>query len=166
MASAATQTGSHTTPQSAPQTAGSTFVYVTFIRTTPDRLWEALTSPEFTQQYWFGTRHETDWKHGSSWRMVKADGLVTDSGEVLEADPPRRLVLRWRNEFKPDMAAEGYGRCAIEVDPTGDACKLTVTHTMEIENSKLIRGVSGGWPRILSNLKSLLETGALLFPPA
>ena len=146
------------------QTAKSTFVYVTFIRTTPERLWEALTSPEFTRQYWFGIHHETDWKPGSPWRMVRENGMVTDTGEVLEADPPRRLVLKWRNEFVPEMNAEGYGRCVMEIEPVGGATKLTITHTSEHENSKLIRGVSGGWPKILSNLKSLLETGELALP--
>lgn len=85
----------------------SRFVYVTFIRTTPERLWEALTDPAFTPRYWFGSRHETDWKPGSPWRLVFEDGRIADTGEVLEADPPRRLVLRWRNEFLPEMKAEG-----------------------------------------------------------
>jgi uncharacterized protein YndB with AHSA1/START domain len=147
-------------------TPSSTFNYVTFIRTTPERLWEALTSPEFTQQYWFGVRHETDWKPGSAWKMVRPDGSLTDSGEILEADRPKRLVFKWRNEFKPDMAAEGYSRCVMELEPAGEATRLTVTHSIDREDSKLIRGVSGGWPRILSNLKSLLETGELLFPAA
>jgi uncharacterized protein YndB with AHSA1/START domain len=164
MASAPTQTALHAALHTTPPTAGSTFVYVTFIRTTPERLWEALTSPEFTRQYWYGIRHETDWTPGSPWRMVRENGLVTDSGEVLEADPPRRLVLKWRNEFIPEMNAEGYGQCVMEIEPLDNACKLTITHTSEHENSKLIRGVSGGWPRILSNLKSLLETGEIVLP--
>jgi uncharacterized protein YndB with AHSA1/START domain len=147
-------------------TPSSTFNYVTFIRTTPERLWEALTSPEFTRQYWFGIHHETDWKPGSAWKMVRPDGSLTDSGEILEADRPKRLVFKWRNEFKPEMAAEGYSRCVIDIEPAGDATKLTVTHSIDREDSKLVRGVSGGWPRILSNLKSLLETGELLFPAA
>ncbi len=139
--------------------AATTFVYVTFIRTTPEQLWAALTSPDFTQQYWFGMHHETDWKAGSSWRLVFADGRVADTGEIVQADPPRRLVLRWRNEFKPELRAEGYSQCVMDIEPAGDATKLTITHSIDRDDSKFIDAVSGGWPRILSNLKSLLETG-------
>jgi uncharacterized protein YndB with AHSA1/START domain len=137
----------------------STFLYVTFIRTTPERLWAALTTREFTEQYWFGVHHETDWKPGGSWRMVHGDGRVTDAGEVVESDPPRRLVLKWRNEFRPELKAEGYSRCTIELEPMDSAVKLTITHEIQRPDSKFIEAVSGGWPRILSNLKSLLETG-------
>lgn len=145
-------------------TPRSTFVYVTFIRATPERVWEAFTSPEFTTQYWFGIHHETDWTPGAAWRMVRKDGTVTDAGEVLEIDPPKRLVLKWRNEFMPELNAEGYSTCVVEIAPAGEATKLSITHSIDRENSKLITGVSGGWPRILSNLKSLLETGELVFP--
>ena len=135
------------------------FVYVTFIRTTPQRLWAALTDPNFTKQYWFGIHHESDWKAGSSWKLVFADGRVAYAGEVVEIDPPKRLVLKWRNEFKPELKAEGYSRCAIDLEPIADAVKLTITHQIDHPGSKFIEAVSGGWPRILSNLKSLLETG-------
>jgi uncharacterized protein YndB with AHSA1/START domain len=141
--------------------AGSTFVYVTFIRTTPEKLWSALTSAEFTRQYWFGVRHETDWKVGSSWQLVFPDGRIADTGEIVEVDPPKRLVLRWRNEFRPELKAEGYSRCTVELEPIDDAVKLTITHAMDRAGTKFIEAVSGGWPRILSNLKSLLETGQL-----
>ena len=137
----------------------STFVYVTYIRTTPERLWTALTSPEFTKQYWFGVHQETEWKAGSSWRMIYPDGRVTDTGEIVEVDPPRRLVIKWRNEFRPELKAEGYSRCMIEIEPVDGAVKLTIVHGMDRAGSKLIEAVSSGWPRILSNLKSLLETG-------
>ncbi|HYZ64912.1 MAG TPA: SRPBCC family protein [Acetobacteraceae bacterium] len=140
----------------------ASFVYVTFIRTTAERLWEALTEPEFTRQYWFGTHQESDWHPGSSWRLVFADGRAADTGEVVEADKPRRLVLRWRNEFRPDFKAEGYSRCVMEIEQVGEAVKLTLTHTMDLEESQFIRGVAGGWPHILSNLKTLLETGRVL----
>ena len=143
--------------------ASSTFVYVTFIRTTPERLWSALTSPEFTKQYWFGVHHDTDWKVGSSWQMVFPDGRIADTGEVVESDPPRRLVLKWRNEFRPELKAEGYSRCVIEIEPEEGAVKLTITHSIDRDGSLLIGAVSGGWPRILANLKSLLETGEVLF---
>jgi uncharacterized protein YndB with AHSA1/START domain len=142
--------------------ARSTFVYVTFIRTTPEKLWAALTTSEFIKQYWFGVNIETDWKQGSPWKMIYPDGRVTDSGEVLEIDPPKRIVLKWRNEFRPELAVEGFARCSIELEEQGAAVKLTINHSIERADSKFIEAVSGGWPRILSNLKSLLETGQVL----
>ena len=147
------------------KTAESTFVYVTFIRTTPERLWSALTSNEFMKEYWFGVQFKTEWKAGAQWEMLYPDGRVTDAGEIVEFDPPKRLVLKWRNEFKPELKAEGYGLCVIELAPISEAVKLTITHTMERAESKLIEAVSGGWPRILSNLKSLLETGHVVLKP-
>jgi len=140
----------------------SRFVYVTFIRTTPEKLWKALTSPEFTTQYWFGMRQETDWMVGASWQLVFADGRVADTGEIVEVDPPKRLVLRWRNEFKPEMKSEGYSRCTVELEPMQDVVKLTILHEMDRAGSKFIEAVSFGWPRILSNLKSFLETGHII----
>lgn len=138
---------------------GSKFVYVTFIRTTPEKLWSALTTPEFIRQYWFDMTHETDWKVGSPWKMLFPDGRIADMGEIAEFEPPRRLAIRWRNEFRPELKAEGWSRCMMELEPADNAVKLTVTHMIEFENSKFIEAVSGGWPKILSNLKSLLETG-------
>ena len=143
--------------------AESSFVYVTFIRTTPERLWSALTGPEFMKEYWFGMHFETEWKVGAQWELLFPDGRIADSGEIDEFDPPRRLVLsKWRNEFKPELKAEGYARCVVELEPLSEVVKLTVTHTMDRADSKLIQAVSGGWPRILSNLKSLLETGEII----
>ncbi len=137
----------------------STFVYVTYIRTTAQELWAALTDTDFMTQYWFGTRCESGWTAGSPWRMVHRDGHVTDSGHIIEADPPRRMVIHWEHQFKPELKEEGPARCTIELEPIGPAVKLTITHTMEKDPSKLIVAVSGGWPKIISNLKSLLETG-------
>jgi uncharacterized protein YndB with AHSA1/START domain len=148
----------------------STFVYVSFIRTTPERLWSALTTAEFMRQYWFGMHCESEWKPGSAWKLVFTDGRVADAGVIVEADPPRRLVIRWRNEWKPEFQAEGDSLCTFEIEPAGAAnpetVRLSVTHTMERPESKLIEAVSGGWPRILSNLKSLLETGASVLKPS
>jgi uncharacterized protein YndB with AHSA1/START domain len=140
----------------------STFVYVTFIRTTPARLWSALTSPDFVKQYWFGMHQDAEWKAGASWRLVFPDGRVADTGEIVEIDPARRLVLKWRNEFKPELKSEGYSYCTIELEPMDGAVKLTITHAMDRAGSKFIEAVSGGWPLILSNLKSLLETGEVV----
>jgi uncharacterized protein YndB with AHSA1/START domain len=139
--------------------ARTTFVYITFIRTTPEKLWSALTSPDFARQYWFGMHQESDWKAGASWKMVFPDGRVADAGEIVEVDPPRRLVLKWRNEFRPELKAEGYSRYTVEIEPVAAVVKLTITHVMDRAESKFIDAVSGGWPKILSNLKSLLETG-------
>ncbi len=141
--------------------AATTFTYVTFIRTTPDRLWSALTEPAFVKQYWFGATIESDWKIGSTWKLVFEDGRVADGGEVLEFEPPRRLVLKWRNEWKPEFKAEGYSRCTMELEPMEGAVKLSITHAMDRADSQFIHAVSGGWPRILSNLKSLQETGEI-----
>jgi uncharacterized protein YndB with AHSA1/START domain len=136
--------------------ARTEFIYVAYIRTTPEKLWEALTSSEFTKQYW--AQLESDWRPGSSWKLTFADGRMADAGEVLESDPPRRLVLKWRNEFRPELKADGYTRCTFEVEREGEMVRLTVTHEAERPH-KLIEAVSQDWPRVLSSLKSLLETG-------
>ncbi|MGH8324788.1 MAG: SRPBCC domain-containing protein, partial [Steroidobacteraceae bacterium] len=101
------------------------------------------------------------WTAGSAWKMVSADGQILDAGEIIEAVPPRRLVIRWQNQFRPELKAEGESRCTMELEPSGTAVKLSITHSIEREPSKLIEAVSGGWPKILSNLKSLLETGSI-----
>ena len=138
------------------------FVYVTYIRATPEKLWDALRKPEFTREYWFGIRHESSWEQGASWKMIFPDGTVGDSGEVVEIDEQRRLVLKWRNEFRPELRAEGYSLCTFDIEADGDVTKLTVTHEIDTPKSKFIEVVSGGWPEVLSNLKSLLETGQVL----
>jgi uncharacterized protein YndB with AHSA1/START domain len=139
--------------------AESRFVYVTYIRTTPEKLWQALIDPEFTRRYWVETWQDCEWKPGASWRIMIPDGRVADSGEVLEIEPGRRLVLSWRNEFMPSMREDVYSRMTYEIEPQGDSVKFTVIHESEKPDSKLIEGVSKGWPGILSSLKSLLETG-------
>jgi|SRR5215831_15206348 uncharacterized protein YndB with AHSA1/START domain len=138
------------------------FVYVTYIRTTPEKLWKALIEPEFTRQCWFNTTQESEWKPGASWKILMPDGRVTDSGEVVEIEPYRRLVLKWRNEFKPELKAEGYSQLTYQLEKEGKSVKLTVIHQIAKEGSKLIDAVSQGWPHILSSLKSLLETGESL----
>jgi uncharacterized protein YndB with AHSA1/START domain len=142
--------------------AESRFVYVIYIRTTPAKLWQALTDPEFTRQYWVETWQDCQWKPGASWKLMLPDGRVGDAGEVLEIDPPRRLVLSWRCEFMPELRGEGYSRLTYELEPQGDAVKFTVIHEMDLPDSKFIDSVSSGWPSILSSLKSLLETGESL----
>jgi uncharacterized protein YndB with AHSA1/START domain len=142
--------------------AKSRFVYVTYIRTTPEKLWRALTEPEFTKLYWAETWQDCAWTKGASWTLMIPDGRVGDAGEVLEIDKPRRLVLSWRNEFKPELRAEGFSRATFELEPQGDMVKLTLTHEIDVDGSKFIEAVSSGWPMILASLKSLLETGESL----
>lgn len=139
----------------------STFVYVSYIRTTQQKLWSALTDAEFMKQYWFGMHCESEWTPGSSWKLVSSSGEVFDSGEIVEAEQPRRLVIRWRHRKRPELQAEGDSLCTIELEPAEAAIKLSITHSIERSPSRLIEAVSGGWPKIVSNLKSLLEIGTL-----
>ncbi len=139
--------------------AGDKSVYVTYIRATPQKIWDALRDPEFTKQYWVETWQESEWKKGASWKIMLPDGRVGDSGEILEYDPPKKMVISWRNEFLPDLKEEGYSRCTYELEPIDDCVKVTVTHEIDKPNSKLIAGVSKGWPGVMAALKTLLETG-------
>ncbi len=138
------------------------FIYVTYIRTTPEKLWKALIEPEFTRRFWCNTTQQSEWKPGASWKILMPDGRVADSGEVVEIEPNRRLVLKWRNEFRPELKAEGYSRMTYKLEKEGNSVKLTVIHEIEKEGSKFIEAVSSGWPHILASLKSLLETGESL----
>ena len=148
-----------------------TFVYVTYIRTTPEKLWAALTDPHTIGKYWLGITAESDFKPGSPWRLTFEDGRVADSGEILESVPPGRLVIRWRNEFKPELKAAGFTRCTFDIETVdyypdfgGRSVKLTITHEAETdEGAPMIAAVSGGWPKVVANLKSLLETGDIAF---
>jgi uncharacterized protein YndB with AHSA1/START domain len=140
--------------------ARSTYVYVTYIRTTPERLWAALTDAQYMRQYWFGAHGESQWTAGASWRLLAGDGQILDAGEIVEADPPRRLVIRWQHQIKPELREEGASVCTMELEAVETAVKLSITHSIERDPSKFIAAVSGGWPKVLSNLKSLLETGA------
>jgi uncharacterized protein YndB with AHSA1/START domain len=135
---------------------------VTYIRTTRQKLWQALFDPEFTRKYWCETWQDCEWKAGASWRLMIPDGRIGDSGEIVEIEPERRLVLTWRNEFKPELRAEGYSRLTYELEEMGESIKLTLIHEIDKGDSKLIDAVSNGWPHILASLKSLLETGESL----
>ena len=138
------------------------FVYVTYVRTTPEKLWAALTEPEFTRQYWAETHQESTWEKGAAWRLMIPDGRVGDQGTVVEIERPRRLVLSWQNEFMAELKAEGPTTCTWEMEATGEVVKLTLTHASEVRGSKVIAAVSNGWPMLLSSVKSLLETGKAL----
>ena len=140
----------------------SRFVYVTYIRADLQAVWDALTRPEFTRQYWSGTWFDASWTPGAAWKLMIPDGRVGDSGEILECAPPTRLVLRWRNEFLPHLTAEGYSRATFDLTARAGSVQLTITHEMDKDDSQLIEGVASGWPLILASLKSLLETGRAL----
>jgi uncharacterized protein YndB with AHSA1/START domain len=143
------------------------FVYVTYIRTTPDRLWEALTHPDFKEKYWFGRRCDSDWKAGSAHRLVAPNGSLDFDGEVLVSDPPRRLSYTFHNSpSDPAAEREAPSRVTYDLEPVEDSVKLTVTHDQFPDGSKVRPGVSNGWPVILSALKSLLETGQATPQPA
>jgi uncharacterized protein YndB with AHSA1/START domain len=135
------------------------FVYSIYIRTTPEKLWEALTQPEFTRRYWCETWQESTWQKGSPWKLMIPGDRVGDSGIIVEIDPPRRLVVTWQNQFIPEMKAEGDSQCTFELEQQGDMVKLTIVHAIDVPGSKLIESVSRGWPSLMSSLKSLLETG-------
>lgn len=140
------------------------FVYVTYIETTPERLWEALTSSEFSRRYWFGSELRSDWKVGSPFALVM-DGKTTDSGEILEADPPRRLSYSFKHEMYEELRNEPTSRVTFTLEPFGSLVKLTVAHDGLVEGGKYLSAISTGWPAILSGLKSLLETGKVLAIP-
>ncbi|MGA9120776.1 MAG: SRPBCC family protein [Bacteroidota bacterium] len=142
--------------------AHSAFRYVTYICTSPEKLWTALTNEESMKQYWFGVRCESGWTTGSSWMMVYPDGRITDTGEIAEAEPHRRLVIRWRHQHRAELKAEGESLCTVTLEPHGPAVRLTLTHTIARDPSKFIAAISAAWPMVLSNLKSLLETGSVV----
>jgi uncharacterized protein YndB with AHSA1/START domain len=137
------------------------FVYVTYIETTPEQLWEALTNSAFSKRYWFGTEVRSDWNVGSSFALV-TDGKTSDTGKILEADRPRRLSYTFKHELFEEMRNEPATKVVFTLEPYGNIVKLTVTHEGFMEGSKLLGAVCNGWPAILSGLKSLLETGKVL----
>ena len=140
------------------------FIYVIYIETTPEKLWEALTDGDFTERYWFGVRLRSDWKVGSTFEMVRNNGTVSDAGKVVEYDPPRRLAYTFVN-LSDDYKGELPALATLVIEPHGKLVKLTLTHEGFAEGSKFLLGISQGWPAILSALKSLLETGKPLDIP-
>ena len=138
------------------------FTYTTYIRTEPSKLWNALTQPDVTRQYWFGAHQQSAWTEGASWHLLKPDNTIADSGEILEAHPPHRLVLTWRNETDPALTGEGFSRATYTIERTPHGARLTVTHEIPVQDSLFLKAVAHGWPLILSSLTSLLETGAPL----
>ena len=137
----------------------SEYLYVIYIRGTQEKVWEALTSPEFTRRYWMGVSMVSEFVAGADWKLMIPDGRVADTGKVIELERPKRLVVTWKNEFLPELKGEPETRCTFELEQQGEMVRLSVLHESEREDSKMIRNVSMGWPVILSSLKSLLETG-------
>jgi uncharacterized protein YndB with AHSA1/START domain len=140
------------------------FIYVSYIETTPEKLWEALTSSDFTRRYWWDTRVVSDWKVGSPFSLV-LNGRTTDVGEVLEAARPRRLSYTFSHILNEAARNERPSRVTFVLEPHGKLVKLTLTHDDFAEDSVVIDGISKGWPAIMSSLKSLLETGEALVIP-
>src|SRR5436190_13663492 len=139
-------------------------VFEIYIKTTPERLWEAITDSEMRAKYTFGVGVRSDWTPGSGYEAAHPDGPTPISaGENLEVDPPRRLVQSFNALWSDDVKAEGTSRVTWEIEPVGDSCRLVVTHDQLREGAN--DQVYGGWPMILSGLKTLLETGELLTTP-
>ena len=133
------------------------FVYITYIETTPEKLWQALTEGDFTERYWFGQRIASDWHPGARFSFTK-EGATTIEGNLLTLDPPNRLVYTW-DPASSEAKRERVSRVTFDLEPRGKVVKLTVTHDNLDAGGKTLRDISGGWPMVLANLKSLLETG-------
>ena len=147
------------------------FVYVTYIATTPEKIWNALVDPDMARRYWMDptvgcarVNVSDDWQPGSRWEHRRADdmAIVDIAGHVVETDPPRRLVISWARPDEADDAAK-CSRVSFDIDAVGNGLvRLTVTHDDLARDPQMLAGVSGGWPKVLSNLKTLLETGNAL----
>ncbi len=135
------------------------FVYVTYITTTAEKLWEALMAPEFTAKYWFGITWASDWKAGSALTARMPDGSVGITGKVLEIDRPSRLVFTWEPQNLDLPKAEAPSRVTYTLETVGRQVKLTVLHDTFEKGSMVFETIQIGWPRVLSSLKSFLETG-------
>lgn len=138
----------------------TSFIYVTYIVSTPEKVFEAITRPDITRRYW-GHDNVSDWKPGSKWEHIRANDERTVNlvGEVVESSPPSRLIVTWANASEAaDPGA--YSRVTFDIEPYEDMVRLTVSHDDLVVDSRMAIGVIKGWPIVLSSLKSLLETGA------
>jgi uncharacterized protein YndB with AHSA1/START domain len=137
----------------------TSFVYVTYIRSTPEKVFEAITKPEIARRYW-GHENVSDWQPGSSWQHIRADEQRTLQlvGKVVEVVPPTRLVITWANASQA-ADPDAHSRVSFDIAPYDDMVRLTVTHDELEAGSGMAKGIQQGWPIVLSSLKSLLETG-------
>jgi len=142
---------------------GSMTVFEIYIKTTPERLWEAIVDGDLRKRYSFGVGTESQWTEGSEYRSGVPGVIDIASGENLEVDPPRRLVQSFKALWSEDVEREGTSRVTWEIEPVGSSCRLSVTHDQLGENAN--NELFGGWPMILSGLKTLLETGEDLDTP-
>lgn len=135
-------------------------VFQIYIKTTPERLWQALTDGDVTAKYYYGTRAESDWKPGSSYKYAGDDGAALVDGTVIESDPPRLLVTTFQPHWEaPDIADYPESTVRFEIEPIGNLCKLTLVHERMPAGHPVTEGIFRGWSEILSGLKTLLETG-------
>ena len=139
------------------------FVYVTFIRATPEKVWEAITRADLTEKYWFGYRVSAEGKPGDRITAMSPAGQKAHDDPILESDPPRRLVYGWKPLYK-DVPNERASRVTFELKSIKGQTRLTVTHDDFDEGSRIFEMISSGWPAVMSSLKSFLETGQGLEP--
>jgi uncharacterized protein YndB with AHSA1/START domain len=142
------------------------FVYTTYIETSAEKLWQALTDGDFTERYWFGHRVTSEWKAGSAYSFAK-EGAPSIEGKVLIFDPTKRLAYSW-DSCSPEAKRERTSRVTFDLEPRGKVVKLTVTHDELDEGGVTFRNISGGWPMVIASLKSLMETGheLIIDPPS
>ncbi len=135
------------------------FVYVTYISTTPEKLWNALIDPEVTTKYWQHV-NVSNWQPGAKWehRRSNKEGALQLVGNVIESSPPRRLILTWAAPAD-EAREEQHTRVTFDIELLGSVVRLTVTHDRLEAGSEMLKGITAGWPKVLSSLKSLLEVG-------
>ena len=144
------------------ENTGPAHVYETYIRAEPQRIWRALTSAEFTRQYFHTTNVASTWKVGDRVEFTYDDGTLVVEGELLEVDEPRRLVYSWHVLYNPEASTERPSRVSYDIEPLGNVCRLRITHDDFDRESVVYPEISQGWSAIICSMKSLLETGEAL----
>jgi uncharacterized protein YndB with AHSA1/START domain len=158
-----TRTGDDHPMSTTETTTQPAFVHEVYIRTTAERLWQALTDPLMTERYYYGSRVRCDdWRAGQPYTYLGPGEVELIAGEIVDADPPHRLVMSFSARWLPELVDDRPSRVAFEITPVGETCKLTVVHDGFDAETATLREVRGGWPWIVSGLKSLLETGEAL----
>jgi uncharacterized protein YndB with AHSA1/START domain len=140
--------------------AESRFLYVIYIRASAETVWAHFTDPAQNKLFWAGYHQRSTWKSGADYEIVSADGEAWDTGKVLAIEPPRHLQVTWNHQHDAEMKAEGESTVTLDLEEAAPGVtRLTLSHVIGVANSKLIEAVTGGWPSLLSSLKSLIETG-------